>query len=57
MVTWSRRSSNRRRDLVVMEHFSPRLGADAIEERKVKLRDVMPEKGARWVYEYDFRDG
>lgn len=31
--------------------------ADIIEERKVKLRKVMPRKGSRLMYEYDFGDG
>ena len=30
---------------------------EVTEERKVKLPDVMPPKGSRLVYEYDFGDG
>jgi hypothetical protein len=38
------------------DDMDPEWDADVIEERTVKLRDVMPKVGSRLLYEYDFGD-
>lgn len=38
------------------DDMDPEWDADIIEERRIKLREVMPRKGSRLVYEYDFGD-
>jgi len=38
------------------DDMDPEWDADVIEERRIKLRDLMPRVGSRLTYEYDFGD-